>query len=183
MKTDRYAVFSLTVALLVLGACGGGETEVAFESERPSAQDSGAMPKSEATLCDHIPQEDVSAAFGGKIMVIGINVADEVNCLYDLGLDAGGPLEGAQLVVHRVQPAMYTSEKERYEGKNLYEALSGVGREAYILNQAQVNALVDDQTAIRLGLMLITMGTEPPLTQEEARSGVIELAGSLVEQL
>jgi hypothetical protein len=167
-------------SLPALVACGGqvpkGDAETA-----PMAQDStqSAREEDEATLCTLIPPDGVSAAFSGKLVVTGIDAADDTNCLYNLGLATGEALEGAQLIVHKVQPAMYAAEKENWEGKDNYEPLEGLGREAHLLNHAQVNVLVDDETAIRVGLMLITMGMEPPLSPEEVRAGVIELATGL----
>jgi len=180
VKTMNYPAYILLVAL-ALACGGGGETEAPPETEKPAAPEPQREKK--ATLCDLVPEEDVSSAFGGKLNVAAISTADEFNCLYDLGLGSGEPLDGAQLIVHKVQPVMFEAEKEQYEGKDNYEALAGVGRDAHVLNQAQVNVLVDDETAIRVGLMLITMGEEPPLAKEEARAGVIELATRLAEKV
>ena len=173
-------IIAIPLLAVVTLACGSGEPERAPEGEEAIARVS-QPPRTEkkATLCDHIPQEAVATAFGGQLVVTSISSADEVNCLYNLGLSPNEPLEAAQLIVHKVPPAMYDTEKENWQGKDNYEDLPGVGREAHVLNKAQVNVLVDEETALRVGLMLITMGTEPPLTPEEVRSGVIELATEL----
>lgn len=185
MRTNKLArqLSPILLALLVTVACGGGGDA----PENPPADESPAAPQpkteAKATLCDLIPKEAVGPAFGGKLKVTGLNTADDSNCLYDLGLATEEALEGAQLIVQTVQPALYEAEKEQWQGKDNYEALAGLGRDAHVLNQAQVNVLVDDDTAIRVGLLLITMGEEPPLTKEEARAGVIELATGLAEHL
>ena len=178
IEMGRIIVVILLAALTL--ACGSGELEETTEGEEAITQ-IAQPPRTEkkATLCDHIPQEAVASAFGGQLVVTSISSADEINCLYNLGLSPDEPLEAAQLIVHKVPPAMYDTEKENWQGKDNYEDLPGVGREAHVLNKAQVNVLVDDETALRVGLMLITMGTEPPVSQEEARAGVVELATDL----
>ena len=131
--------------------------------------------------CDLFSAEELSQAFDGRLRVhrAGGRGGRGSGCTYSL---AG--LEESQLVLQAGGPEQFDARKQSYSGQSgvAMEPLD-LGREAWLVNKAQVIAVREDGGSVSLGLQLITFDQEPPVDESQARAGLEELARLALERL
>ena len=64
-----------------------------------------------------------------------------------------------------------------------FEELPGLGEDAFILNNAQVCVMKSANEYFLVGLQLILFQQELPVSLEQSRAGLIEIAEKLVQRL
>ncbi len=195
---------SLMVAagLMTLAACGGGTEEAATPSSQSTvrlvAQSDGIQAADEHTepsLCDSLSAEEIGAAFGGKF-VVSDAYGEETNCIYNLESVSGAKFEVARLIIETLPGSRYETTKG-WEGNSgiTFDYLEGLGQEAYVINDAEVWVLTTstrvpnwwpagEVMSVKVATQLITASSvELPISLDEVRACVIDLAGKLVARV
>lgn len=193
--SHRNALAIAAPALLVLAGCadpGAPDPAPAAEGGSPTpATPSAAAPlrdaptqKAEAAPqgdCDLLTAAEISAAFGGKLSVrrAGGHGPRGGSCTWSLA-----EVAESELVLQAGDASAYAARKDAYTSQSgiAIEPLA-LGKEALLVNRAQVIALREDGRSISLGLMLIVFNTPMPASEDEIRSGLEMLAGIALERL
>lgn len=194
----RTAVVTVTVTLLSLAAasCGGdssddtdGATAVTdapasggSDSGSGSGSDSGSgggEASDKGRICDLLGSVDLSAAFGGAIQFgEPSGIADRDACTVPV---VGA--EGEGLIVQITIAENYEA-KAQYEDQGLpFERLDGLGQEAFIVNDADLNVLLNDTESLSVGLSAIYVGETAPPAADVVKAGLIDVATALVDGL
>lgn len=171
----------LAMACSGLMACGGGDQGPAGRADGGAntapARAVAATAQEERTLCALLPAEEIAAAFGGRIRV-AVDSGNERLCEYRI---VG--YEGGQIVLQRMPGETYDERKRSYaKGSMKPSPVDGLGQDAYLVGDSQIEVKVSESDAISLGVMLFVLG-ELPFTPAQARSAVIELAGRAAGRL
>lgn len=175
-------------ALATLGACSGSPApdEAAATGPAPIA----AAPAPAATEapkpepqgdCDLLTAGEISAAFGGKLTVRRTSGYGHRggSCTYSLA-----EVPDSQIILQAGDAAAHEAKRETYAGYRGVKMLPiALGKEAFLVNGAQVIALRGDGQSLSLGLTLIVFDAPVPLSEEEIRAGVESLAGSALDRL
>jgi hypothetical protein len=179
-----FAAFTLAT----LGACSGGPApEDAAVAETAPTAVSPAPAASEASRpepqgdCDLLTASEISAAFGGKLTVRRTSGRGSrgSSCTYTLA-----EVPDSQIILQAGDLAAHEAKREAYAGYRGVKMIElPIGKEAFLVNGAQVIALRDDGQSISLGLTLIVFDAPMPLTEEEIHAGVASLAGSALARL
>lgn len=182
----QYAL--LTAAIIMLTACGGGAEQAAPEpdtsspspSSPPQTARSPEPDESMATgFCSLISPEDVSAALGGKLP-LGPPEELDSGCKYSVlfGVD------GNALSYSKLSRPNYDAYKN-YENQSSvdFEYIEGLGQEAFVINNAQVCVLLSDDESLLVAAQVLAFEEALPITQEELKAGLIEIAGRLAQRL
>lgn len=175
----------LTATLILLAACGGGSEQAAPDKAASSPSPSTPEPTNNSTapeesstagLCSLISPEDVAAALGGKLP-LGPPETLDAGCKYPVlfGVD------GNALSFGKLSRGNYDAYKN-YENQSSvdFEYLEALGQEAFVINNAQVCVLLNDNDALLVAAQVFAFQEELPITQEELRAGLIEIAGKVV---
>lgn len=178
-----------TLALLALAGCSReqGPAEAIAAAPAPVPVDSAARAREPAAAeprgdCDLATPAEISAAFDGKLTVrrtSGVGSRGS-SCTWSLA-----EVEESQIVLQAGNEADYAARKEAYAnygGGVTMEPLS-LGREAFLVNGAQVIAVREDGQSISLALTLIVFGRPMPAEEEELHQGLETLAGLVLERL
>lgn len=185
----------VTVALTFAGACGGGDPGASSAGTPDqdaadavgSGADSEAAPEaaSEAAgaveardFCSLLTRDEIEQAFDGEIP-LGEMEGDDSRCFVEVTMAPGNGF-----VWRRISRATY----DRYRGYEdqsgiSFESIDDLGIEAHVVNDNQVNVLLSEEEAITVGMQLVVVGQELPLSEERIREGVVELARKVVERL
>lgn len=191
MKNLKRLLFALLLPIAIVGwlACGGGkETAAPTDGDEPAAQQSAtpqAQPMTQTdaepgeTFCAHLSTEDIDAALGGKLE-LGPPEGTETGCNVPIlfGVD------GNTLVFGQIPRGNYDAFKG-YEDQSgvAFEYLEGLGQEAFVLNNAQVCVLMNETDAYLVGAQIMAVGEPLPISQEELKTGLIDLTAKLVSRL
>jgi hypothetical protein len=174
--------WSAILVCLALAGCGealqveenvaGGNAEPA-RSTRPAAV---AEPEKE-NLCVLLSPREIEAALGDRISV-AVSRGTETLCDYSIpGEEAG------QILFQRMSGKVYDDRRKGYELGNMKpEPVDGLGQDAFMLNDAQIEVRLSDENAFRFSIMLLTRG-ENPLTREDTRAAITELARTISSRL
>src|SRR3546814_9722987 len=91
-----------------------------------------------------------------------------------------------QLLLQRMDAKTYNDRKAMYSGDTYGDiepvAVPGLGQDAYMMGDAQIEVLVSDQKGFNLAVQLFVVG-ELPFTPEQSRSAMVELAAPVAEGL
>jgi len=182
-------VIRMTQWVVVLAAagglgCGGGDSTPA---EQAPARQTPAPPRTEAKapeeappgFCDLISNDEIAAAFGGKLPLDEPREVPE-GCVVPVVL---GDDEGNAVRFGALSQANYEGYKY-YEDKPeaTFERLEGLGREAFVINHNQLQILGKDGQPFMVALQLKLRGREMPLTPDEIQNGVVSLGRLLVDR-
>lgn len=184
--TLRRLMASVLVVIGLVGCGGSQETQTADNESstglpRASTAVSTRPEPSEpepSSLCALLPAEEIEAAFAGKLDV-EVDYGGERDCQYTFPA-----FDGGQIILQLAPKGNYDLKKLNLEeGRVSGEYIEGLGLEAMLLNNSQVEVLLDDEQYLSLVLILITFGVEPPITQQEAAAGLTNLARMAVDRL
>lgn len=182
MKT-QYAF--LTATIILLAACGGGGEPAAPEQSAPSpspgspAQTAQSPEPEESTTdgyCSLISPEDVSAALGDKLP-LGPPEETDSGCKYEVQFG----VDGNALAFNKLSRANYDAFKN-YENQSgvPFEYIEGLGQEAFVVNNAQVCVLLSEDESLLVGAQVLAFEEALPITQDELKAGLIEIAREVV---
>jgi hypothetical protein len=192
----RTAALAATIALLSAAAasCGGDSSDdtdgAAAVTDAPASggSDSGSDTTSSSSggeasdkgrICELVGSVDLSAAFGGAIQFgePSGSVGRDVCTVPVVGA------EGEGLIVQITIAENYEA-KALYEDQGLpFERLDGLGQEAFIVNDADLNVLLNDTESLSVGLSAIYVGETAPPAADVVKAGLIDITTSLVEGL
>jgi len=152
-----------------------GISEVATEHAAPNSRNQ-AGPK----FCGKIRPAVIEAAFEFKLKLADVSVAEEFECHYNL--DAPGT--DMALLIYRMQSVvMYDAFKDSTSHGET-EVISGLGEEAILVGNAQINVRLDRERAFTVALQIISSMGEPlPITEAEIKAGLTRFARLLSARL
>ena len=131
--------------------------------------------------CDLFSAEELKQAFDGRLSVRRADGRGErgSGCTYTLA-----EVRESELVLQAGGLDQFNARKQSYSSQSgvAMEPLD-IGREAWLVNNAQVIAVREDGGSVSLGLLLITFGQTPPVDKAQAREGLEELARLALERL
>ena len=183
------AIYLVGVAGAV--ACGGTDTAPAAEPVTEPTAEPGASAASTSTsqgdpasddFCNRLSLAEIRAAFGNKL-AIGDEPSrsDARICSYSVE-DAQG-LRTFQFS-QRSSIEEYETAKQQFERLNMkVERMEGIGLEAFLVNDAQLEIRASESTAVTLLTQIQVFGGEPPLNAEEIRAGLVALGEMLLTRL
>lgn len=185
----RYRFLTIpTATLILLAACGGGSEQAAPDQAASSPSPSTPEPTNHSTapeesstagLCSLISPDAVSAALGGKLP-LGPPEGSETGCKYPVlfGVD------GNALSYGKLPRGNYDAYKGYEDQSSVdFEYLEGLGQEAFVINNAQVCVLLNEDEALIVAAQVFAMQEELPITQEELKQGLIEIANRVMSKV
>ncbi len=178
----------LAAAIVLLAACGGGAEQAAPEQDNSSPSPSSPTQTAQSTepqepetggYCSLMSPEDVSAALGDKLP-LGPPEELDSGCKYPVlfGVD------GNALSYSRLSRPNYDAYKN-YENQSSvdFEYIEGLGQEAFVINNAQVCVLLNDDESLLLAAQVMAFQEALPITQEELKAGLIDIARKVVSEI
>jgi len=182
------SIWLLLTIFLLLAACGGSEDQTTSKgSEQKSGPDTSgkapvvakSKPSESAGVCALLSPEDVTAALGGKLPLAPPKTLRS-GCEYPVQFG----VDGNALSYNKTSRGNYDALKH-YENQSSveFEYIAGLGQEAFIVNGAQVCILLNDEEALTVAAQLISFGEKLPITKEELKAGLIEIATKVEARL
>lgn len=177
---------AVTLAIGLLAGCSpddGPVAKPATAAETATAttptSNRAAASDDDQDICALLAPAEINAAFNGAIQVVVDSGSDRV-CDYGIVGHEG------QVLLQPMDAGTYDSRKTAYSQGNYGDvepvAVPGLGRDAYLMGDSQIEVLVDDQQGFNLALQLFTVG-ELPFTREQSRAAMVELAGKVAGRL
>ena len=173
--------------LATLAACSpASDAPPPAASAEASARAATAPPRAEPAAkaqgdCDLFTAAELSQAFDGRLSVrrAGGRGGRGSGCTYSLA-----EVEESELVLQAGGLDQFNARKQSYSGQSgvSMEPLD-IGREAWLVNKAQVIAVREDGGSVSLGLLMVTFNQTPPVNDEQAREGLVRLSRLALERL
>lgn len=166
----------LAIGLLALGlaACSGGD-----DTQGDTAP-SQSTPQAAQGDCDLLDPDALTRAFAGKLSFMGMSGRGERGGGCTVTVSQG---EESQLVLQVGDADDYAIRKDAYGSQDLKLVPVNLGREAFIVNDAQLIAIDDQDRSISLGLSLVAFDEDPPLSSEEIAVGIEKTGGEVLANM
>ena len=186
MRTTRTITATLGLSFGLIGwiGCGGG-TEKATETAVTETAETARPPvppreaESEPSMCDLMNAAEVDAALGGKLP-LGPAQSFDGSCQFPVNFG----VEGNTVSFSMLSRGNYDAYKGYEDQSSVdFEYIEGLGQEAFVLNNAQVCVLLSDTEALFVGAQVISVQEELPISQEELKAGLVEIATKVEAQL
>lgn len=184
----RTAAATLAIAGLLTAACGGDDAT----TEEPAAEEQAAT--DEAAEQEATEQESASDAEAAAEGLCATVVAVDLTQAFDGTLEFGEPnessvsescivpVEGAEgegLIVQVTTEATY-EEKAKFEQQGVpFTRVDGLGMEAFLVNEADLNVLLDDGTAVVVAISAFFVQNDLP-PAETLQEGLTAVAEAVV---
>ena len=170
----RKATLATGLLALVLAACSGGADTQGdtAPSQSPSQAAQGD--------CDLLDPDTLERAFGGKLTFTRMSGRGERGGGCTVSVAQG---EESQIILQVGDAADYAARKDAYHSQGLKLVPVNLGREAFVVNDAQLIAIDDQNRSISLGLSLVVFGGEPPLSSEEIAAGIERAGGEVLANM
>lgn len=175
-------------ALTVTGLAACAEGNVAHQtgsaaSGTPTAQAAAvldAAPVKPQGDCDLLTAGEIAQAFAGKLSVrrTSGHGGRRGSCTWSLA-----ELPESQLILQAGDEADHQARKDAYAAQRQQLEPLALGKDAQLVNGAQVIALAADGQSLSLGLTLIVQDAPAPLGEPEIRRGLESLAGIALARL
>ena len=182
------SIWLALIAVLLLVACNGSNDQTATDESASKPESKTAtkapvaaksQPAKPASLCSLISSNDVASALGGNLP-LGEPKSLKAGCEYPVQFG----IDGNNVTYRKLSLGNYDSLKAyENQGGVTFENLAGLGQEAFILNDAQVCVLLNDSDAILVAAQVIAFGEELPISPEELKAGLIEIARKVTKKL
>lgn len=189
----RAFALCLVGAPLLLGCAGGREGSK--EASQPgfslpvSAKGSAPMHEpadgetngAETGFCSKLSRDEIEAAFG-RAVSFGTSPSrqDENMCVYSIENDGG--MRQFAFGKRRIED-LENIERNYRDSSTPFEPIEGLGMEAFLVNEAQLEIRIDEASAVTLAATILVFGAEPPVGKEQVRAGLIELGRKLIGRL
>lgn len=163
------------------GTVGGtpGATDAVQEQPAQQSPDDGGGTQQVAGVCAVVQSVDLEDAFAGTLEFGVPQERSEVACVV--------PVEGAEgegLIVQVTSPGNYQAKAGFEDQESVpFERIDGLGQEAFLANEADLNVLVDDDTALSAGISAIFMEENQRPEADVLKAGLTELAQALLATL
>lgn len=186
MATPRTRPCLLAMMLAALAACSSPDGASTTDTRAPATAataaptDAGPTPVPKGD-CDLVTHEELSQAFGGKLTVrrsSGFGGRGGA-CTYDIA-----EVRECQLTVQAGDAAAYAARKEAYAGyRGVPMDPLPIGKEAFLVNRAQVIVLAEDGQSLNMGLLMITSGEPLPVEHAEIAAALESLARTALSRM
>lgn len=186
MPTPRTCPCLVVAMVAALAACSGPDgSSAANGTAAPMAPaaastDAKARPAPQGD-CDLVTHEELSQAFGGKLTVrrsSGFGGRGGA-CTYDIA-----EVRESQLTLQAGDAAAYAARKEAYAGyRGVPMDPLPIGKEAFLVNRAQVIVLAEDGKSLNMGLLMITSGEPLPVDHAEIAAALESLARTALSRM
>lgn len=184
MKRGMTTLATALLALGLSGCSGGNESQSATADSAGGPQGDAALSQSppQATQgdCDLLDPDRLERAFGGKLTFTGMSGRGERGGGCTVTVSQG---EESQLVLQVGDADDYATRKDAYGSQDLKLVPVNLGREAFIVNDAQLIAIDDQDRSISLGLSLVAFDEDPPLSSEEIAVGIEKTGGEVLANM
>lgn len=175
----RKATLATGLLALVLAACSDGNSSQSALADSASGTQSDTEvsqtpPQAAQGDCDLLDLDALAQTFAGKLTFTGLSGRGARGGGCTVSVAQG---EESQVILQVGDAADYAARKDAYHSQGLKLVPVNLGREAFVVNDAQLIAIDNQNRSISLGLSLVVFSGEPPLSNEEAAAG-IEKAGS-----
>lgn len=170
------------LAIVLLAACSADDdtaTTAAPATSAGASQPAASPGSEEQDVCALLTPAEIEAAFDGAFQVVVDSGSDRV-CSYSIVGHEG------ELLLQPMDAWTYDGRKTAYSQGNYGDlepvAVPGLGQDAYMMGDAQIEVLVNDQEGFNLAVQLFAVG-ELPFTPEQSRSAMAELAATVAQRL
>jgi len=122
---------------------------------------------------------EVDAALGGKLP-LGAPESFNGGCQYPVRFG----VDGNTVSFSKLSRGNYDAY-EGYEDQSSvdFEYIEGLGQEAFIINNAQVCVLLSEDEALLVAAQVMAFQEELPITQDELKAGVTEIASKVTAKI
>jgi hypothetical protein len=130
-------------------------------------------------MCDLMSAAEVDAALGGKLP-LGPAQSFNGGCQFPVSFG----VDGNTVSFSKLSRGNYDAYKGYEDQSSVdFEYIEGLGQEAFAINNAQVCVLLSDAEALFVGAQVMAVQEALPITQEELKAGLIEIATKVEAQL
>lgn len=178
---------TLATVLLALGlaACSGrDESQSATADSAGGPQGDAALsktpPQTEQGDCDLLDPDTLARAFGGKLTFTGMSGRGERGGGCTVSVAQGAE---SQIILQVGGADDYAARKDAYGAQGLELVPVAMAREAFIVNDAQLIAIDDQDRSLSLGLSLVVFDEAPPLSSEEIAVGIEKAGGAVLANM
>ena len=186
------AAAPLLVAGLLTASCGGDD-ETTTEQEPEATEEQAAEGEEDAEAADEESSSDDTAAAGLCATVTSVDLTAAFDDMLTFGEAQGTearafctvPVDGAEgegLLVQVTTEDNYQARRDLEQQDVPFEEIDGLGAEAFIINEADLNVLLDDGTAVQVALQAFFVQNEPP-PAEVVQDGLVTVAEAVVDSL
>ena len=131
--------------------------------------------------CDLFSTDELREAFAGQLSARRASGRGGrgSGCTYSVA-----EVDESELVLQAGDQAAFDARKQSYSSQSgvSMEPLD-IGREAWLVNGAQVIAVREDGGSVSLGLLMITFNQPTPVSDEQVREGLVQLSRLALERL
>lgn len=184
MKRGMATLATGLLALGLAGCSGGNEPQSATADSAGGTQGdtapSQSAPQAAQGDCDLLAPDTLAQAFGGKLDFTGMSGRGERGGGCTVSVAQG---EESQIIFQVGDVEDYAARKDAYGAQGLELAPVNLGREAFIVNDAQLIAIDDENRSISLSLSLVVFDGEPPLSSEEVAAGIEQAGGEVLANM
>jgi hypothetical protein len=169
-----------------LAACSGPDGSSPTDATAPAAAPRAAPTDAKAAPapqgdCDLVTHAELSQAFGGKLTVrrSSGNGGRGGTCTYSIA-----EVRDSELNLQAGDAASYAARKEAYQGyRGVAMEPLPIGKEAFLVNRAQVIVLAEDGQSLNMGLLMITSGEPLPVDHAEIATALESLARTALSRM
>jgi len=186
MRTPSTRPCLVAAMVAALAACSGPDASSPTDTTAPATAPRSASTNASAAEapkgdCDLVTHEELSRAFGGKLTVrrsSGFGGRGGA-CTYDIA-----EVRESQLTLQAGDAAAYAARKEAYKGyRGVPMDPLAIGKEAFLVNRAQVIVLAEDGKSLNMGLLMITSGEPLPVDHDEIASALESMARTALSRM
>ena len=186
----RAAAATLAVAGLLAAACGGDDATTDEPPEAAQDQEATDDPAEQQATEQESASDEQASADGLCATVVAVDLTQAFDGTLEFGEPSESsvgescivPVEGAEgegLIVQVTTEATY-EEKAKFEQQGVpFTTVDGLGAEAFIVNEADLNVLLDDGSAVVVAISAFFVDSEPPSAQT-LQDGLTTVAEAVV---
>lgn len=184
MKRGMTTLATALLALGLSGCSGGNESQSATADSAGGPQGDAALsqspPQAAQGDCDLLDPDTLERAFGSKLTFTGMSGRGERGGGCTVSVAQG---EESQIILQVGDAEDYAARKDAYGAQGLELTPVNLGREAFIVNDAQLIGIDDENRSISLSLSLVVFDGEPPLSGEEVAAGIEQAGGEVLANM
>lgn len=185
LKPFSFPTILATSAALLLVACSGEAQSDGSTQPSSTASSEGSTTATASTSakgdCDLLDISALNAAVNNQLTFTKMSGYGERGAGCTVSIVQG---EESQLILQVETAQGFAARKNAYESQGQkMVAISGIGREAWLFNDAQLIAVDDQGRAISLALQLIVFGGPLPIEKEEVAAAIETIGRDVMGKL
>ena len=187
------AAAPLLVAGLLTASCGGNDETATIEQEPAATEEQAAEGQENAEAANEESSSADPAAAGLCATVTSVDLTAAFDDMLTFGEAQGTgarafctvPVDGAEgegLLVQVSTEDSYQARRDLEQQDVPFEEIDDLGAEAFIINEANLNVLLADGTAVQVAIQAFFVQNEPP-PPEVVQDGLVTVAEAVVDSL